>query len=125
MGPHDEYRTPVLMVNGVDYAPTLAIPELALDGDAEREQKVRSLDGESFSFSCRLNGLRCKSRKRFVKLLMSNGVPKRKAEVIADGVCLVYGSYQMAWRAVFWTGTVRYVNIEKLKHILRREVKCV
>ena len=108
MGPHDDQKPLVLTVNGVDCAPLLGIPTISLDSEAEQTQKALSLDGGSFSVSCKLKGLRCRSRKRFIKQLMAKGTPKRKAEVIADGVCLVYGSYQRAWNAVFWTGTVRY-----------------
>ena len=51
--------------------------------------------------------LRCKSRKRFIKLLMSKGVQRNIANKVALFVRVIrYESYDIAWRTYYFTGGV-------------------
>lgn len=41
---------------------------------------------------------RCKSRKRYIKLLMSEGLGRELAREIAEADRVFYGSYERAWK---------------------------
>ena len=82
---------PVLSIDGTDLT-----PYLTNDDDGEWMMIPPKLDGVRISGTFKLpKQLRCHSRKRLVKLLMSKGVPKNKAVIIANlGKSM---GYSFAW----------------------------
>lgn len=88
-------------VNGVDYTEFIGFQTVTL----ETAESGLSLDGGTFLNDVSLTGsikfpkvLRCRNRKRFVKLLMSIGYPRNFAEKIrvAPG-----DSYDFLWWRIF------------------------
>lgn len=69
-------------VNGVDYTELVGIHTATLDtAENPSERKISALDGGYFTARLKTpKVLRCRSRKRFVKLLMSVGFPRNIAD---------------------------------------------
>ena len=66
-----------LSINGVDYTEFVGLPTVTL----EATERSLSLDGGCFTARIKLPKiLRCRNRKRYMKLLMSIGVPRNVAE---------------------------------------------
>lgn len=83
-------------VNGVDYTELIGIPDVTCDCGAIE----RGFNGGEMTISFKLpQVLRCKSRKRFVKLLMSIGVPRNVASTLR---ATPGETYQQMWRRVFF-----------------------
>lgn len=82
---------PILTVDDTDLT-----PYLATDDDGEWMMKPPKLDGCQISGTFKLpKHFRCHSRKRLVKLLMSHGVPRNKAVIMANlGKSM---GYSFAW----------------------------
>ena len=64
---------PMFEINEIDLTPYFDHPT----------RNPVSLDGGRMAFKIPKH-FRCKSRKRFVKLLMGCGIPRNKAQIIAD-----------------------------------------
>lgn len=92
-------RNPYISINGVDYTEFIGLPTVTTD-EAEATERRLSLDGGCFT--ARIKNpkvLRCKSKKRFAKLLMSIGVPRN----VAQNIRVQAGeSYAAAW----WTAVM-------------------
>lgn len=94
-------RKPYFSVNGVDYTELIGLPTVT----PETAESGLSLDGGIFLNDVSFTGsikfpkvLRCRNRKRFVKLLMSIGIPRN----VANTLRAVPGeTYQEMWRRVF------------------------
>lgn len=90
-------------VNGADYTELAEIPNATLDTEENpSERKISALDGGCFTARLKTpKVLRCGSRKRFVKLLMSVGVPRNIADKARVKPPDTYREY---WRYMFLLG---------------------
>lgn len=86
-------------VNGVDYTDLIGLPTVTTE-EVEATERRLSLDGGCFTARIKMpKVIRCKSRKRFKKLLMSIGVPRN----VAQNIRVQAGeSYAAAW----WTAVM-------------------
>lgn len=91
MGPESSGRKPVLYMM-VDGQPVEVEPDFAEITFTEDQQGNTVMDNCEFSVWVRLpRSLRCRSRKRLVKLLMANGIDRNIAQVLARG-CVVWSN---------------------------------
>lgn len=85
MGPENSGRKPVLYMM-VDGQPVEVEPDFAEITFTEDQQGNPVMDNCEFSVRVKLpRSLRCRSRKRFVKLLMASGINRNTAQKLAWG----------------------------------------
>lgn len=76
--------------------------DFADDGIESEFDNLKHLSDWNISMSCYLINPRCKTRKRYIKLLMSCGLSRNQAKWAAK-VGLLWGmSYSEAWRKQLW-----------------------
>ena len=91
MGEHIEGQLYYLL--GTEYVPIKEIPEINFDSEDEMKSLLKPL---SFTFTMPKK-LRCKSAKRFVKLMMAEGFSRNDAVECVQWVRKMYRSYNHAW----------------------------
>ena len=104
MGPEDT-NDYTLFMDGVLIAPgQIELPEITVTEDAQEPENAIMRQFGHMEFTVHLKtpkSWRCRSRKRFIKLMMSEGISRNYAERLAD---LVRGwmPYREAWREYLW-----------------------
>lgn len=81
--------------------------------DTEIDQIVRVVHTDNYSLPLPKE-IRCHSRKRFIKLSMSLGYPKRIASFLADMCISLLGSYQRAYLQLYLMQSMYQVLISSL-----------
>ena len=88
MGPEDGGKKEIkfyMMVDGQEVEVKPDFAEITYAGDQQGDDNL-TLDNCEFSVRVKLpKSMRCKSRKRFVKLLMASGISRNVAQVLARG----------------------------------------
>ena len=80
----------------------IRLAEITLPPDAPKLESVLPLQEVEFAFTIKApKRWRCKSRKRFIKLMMSEGISRNYAEQLADYV-RGWMPYGKAWRKYLW-----------------------
>lgn len=100
MGPESENRYTVYL-DGVPIDQE-KIVNVSLTMEAQEPDSV--LAGQSLEFTMHYKTpkrWRCRSRKRFIKLMMSEGIGRNYAELLADFV-RGWMPYREAWREYLW-----------------------
>ena len=103
MGPESKNEDYTLCLDGMPIAWREPLPEITV-----REEGVAELAGgrvcEPVEFTAHFKTpkrWRCKNRKRFIKLMMSEGISRNYAERLADFV-RGWMPYGKAWREYLW-----------------------
>lgn len=98
MGPEskDDYT---LYLDGVPIALVeIQLPEITLPADVPEREITPLLEPMEFTMQIKTpKHLRCRSRKRFIKLMMSDGITRNCAEQLADSTRKLM-PYVEAWR---------------------------
>lgn len=76
--------------------------DFADDGIESEFDNLKHLSDWNLSMSCYLINPRCRTRKRYIKLLMSCGLSRNQAKWAAKKVQLWCISYSEAWREQLW-----------------------
>ena len=80
----------------------IRLAEITLPPDALKLESVLPLQEVEFAFTIKApKRWRCKNRKRFIKLMMSEGISRNYAERLADFV-RGWMPYGKAWREYLW-----------------------
>ena len=80
----------------------IRLAEITLPPDAPKLESVLPLQEVEFTVYFKVQKRRsCKSRKRFIKLMMSEGISRNYAEQLADFV-RGWMPYGKAWREYLW-----------------------
>lgn len=88
MGPEDSKKKEIMFYMIVDGQRVEVVPDFAEITFAEGQQGNDNLKLDNCEFSIRVNlpkSMRCKSRKRFVKLLIASGLNRNEAQALARG----------------------------------------
>lgn len=100
MGPESETKYTVYM-NGEPIAVTGILPEITVteEGIAESAGVLTLCEPITLTgYFYTPKRWRCRSRKRFIKLVMSEGISRNSAEWLADFTRKMRTSYGEAWR---------------------------
>ena len=80
----------------------IRLAEITLPPDAPKLESVLPLQEVEFAFTIKApKRWRCRNRKRFIKLVMSEGISRNYAERLADFV-RGWMPYGKAWREYLW-----------------------
>ena len=80
----------------------IRLAEITLPPDAPKLESVLPLQEVEFAFTIKApKRWRCKNRKRFIKLMMSEGISRNYAERLAD-IVRGWMPYGKAWREYLW-----------------------
>lgn len=85
-----------LYMDGQPLGDLKEIPELTAPEDSDYEPFTLDLNKPT-TITGTLILPSCKTRKRFVKLVMARGYSKREAEIYARILVRCFGSYRLAW----------------------------
>lgn len=104
MGEHlENAQNLMIAIDGEIYRPIVDIPILSVDDLMDASPFIGQINkiacDVDMRFSCKLKipkSIRCHSRKRFVKLLMSKGRSKAYANRLADEIMYCCNSWQDA-----------------------------
>lgn len=103
MGTESENKY-TLYKDGVPITPGKLLQEITLSAEAIEPENKLALECECMEFTMHIKTpkrWRCRGRKRFVKLMMSEGITRNYAERLADftRTMMPYGE---AWRNLLW-----------------------
>ena len=80
----------------------IKLAEITVPADAQKPETILPLQQVEFAVHFKTpKRLRCRSRKRFIKLMMSEGVSRNTAAWLADFV-RGWMPYGRAWREYLW-----------------------
>lgn len=80
----------------------IKLAEITAPADAPEPETILPLQQMEFTVNFKVQTRRsCKSRKRFIKLMMSEGISRNYAERLADFV-RGWMPYREAWREYLW-----------------------
>lgn len=107
MGPEDT-NDYTLFMDGVLIAPgQIELPEITVTEDAQEPENaiMRQLGHMEFTMHLKTpKSWRCRSRKRFIKLLMSKGIGRNQAASVARAARIAGVPYGELWRSYFFWG---------------------
>lgn len=82
----------------------IQLAEITVPADTSKPETILPLQQMEFTVHFKVQKRRsCKSRKRFIKLMMSEGISRNYAEQLADFVRKLM-PYRRAWRNYLFTG---------------------
>jgi len=82
------------------------LPEVTVSTGKERGAAMRRVMSQfSMTISVKpVRDWRCRSRKRFIKLLMSKGISRNEAESVARAARIAGVQYRELWQSYFFLG---------------------